>query len=192
MIKGWRSLWHLLGLMFPILYFFASKKTVLVVTMPIFMFFLVFEILRFRCEGVNDWLIKNFHMVIKKDEGKKVMGALYMVMSTVLVLFIFEKGIAIASLFFLGIGDVAASLVGWKFGRIKFFGKSLEGSIACFAACFLAGYVLISVGLDITLLMVVYGALAATIAELFPIKINDNLTMPVAAAVAMHLARVFL
>ena len=64
--------------------------------------------------------------------------------------------------------------------------KTIEGSLACFMACFVVGFIL-SLLLDINLMVVLIGSIAATLAELFTVKLDDNLTISIIAAIVMSL-----
>jgi dolichol kinase len=88
-----------------------------------------------------------------------------------------------AALLCLALGDAAAALVGKAWGRHRFPGsaKSWEGSLACWLVCLGAGW---AAGLGP--LPAAGAAFAATFVVLLPTTrfFNDNLWMPVAAAVA--------
>jgi glycerol-3-phosphate acyltransferase PlsY len=86
---------------------------------------------------------------------------------------------------FLILGDAAAAIVGRAVGRVRIFGKSLEGSLACFAACLLVAWVY--PGDPFTWRMMLGGALAATLFELFPIPLDDNMRISLSAGFAMTL-----
>lgn len=66
--------------------------------------------------------------------------------------------------------------------------KSLEGTLAMFSICFIVGSILFwSVPFSDYIIFV--GATTATLMELFnPTWLDDNLTIPISAALALHLA----
>ena len=76
----------------------------------------------------------------------------------------------------LAFGDTAACLVGKSMGktRIPYTGKTLEGSMACFATVFALAFH--ATGCDIVKTSA--AALAATLTELLPVKDYDNLLIP--------------
>lgn len=89
--------------------------------------------------------------------------------------------IAVLSLCFGVFGDAAAALVGMR--RRGTAGKSLLGSLACFVAC---------VGVGVLLLpqhpgALLAGAVTATLCERFSGPIEDNLTIPLGAAIVLSL-----
>ena len=83
------------------------------------------------------------------------------------------------------VGDTVAALVGRRWGRIRLLDKSLEGSLGCFFACLIVGWVY--PGTDVTWPMIVVGAFTATLFEFLPIPMDDNLRMSLSAGFAMSL-----
>jgi dolichol kinase len=84
--------------------------------------------------------------------------------------------------FFLTFGDVTAVLVGKKYGKHKIFSpKSLEGSLAFFVMVIMVGVILKKLCFPavLTNTAIWYGALAATLVEMLPISLDDNLTVPI-------------
>ena len=58
------------------------------------------------------------------------MGSTYFIFSAILTILLFPKSIAIVSLLILILSDTAAAIIGKWIGRIRIFGKTLEGSMA--------------------------------------------------------------
>ena len=85
----------------------------------------------------------------------------------------------------MSLGDATAGLVGEKFGKTKFYNKTIEGSIAGLIVCLLSGYF---VHLTLPLVVVFSGAFAAMFIELMPISIDDNLSVPLFAGTIMVIA----
>jgi dolichol kinase len=112
------------------------------------------------------------------------MGSTYFLFAILLTIMLFPKPIAIASILILILSDTAAALIGKWIGRVKIFGKTLEGSLAFF----------------ITALLIVWlypqmnrfwgsvAALGATVMEVLPIKLDDNLSIPLVAGAIMFFA----
>ena len=79
-----------------------------------------------------------------------------------------------ASFLYLAFGDSLAALAGRTFGKHKLpAGKSLEGTMACFAACFAAGLFLFNWKFALA------GAVIAAAVEAVPWPINDNFWMQI-------------
>ncbi|MDZ7338515.1 MAG: glycerol-3-phosphate acyltransferase [candidate division KSB1 bacterium] len=103
-----------------------------------------------------------------------------------LAILFFAPPVALAAIVFVVFGDPFAKLFGMQWGRTPLLGKTVEGSLACLAVClvaslFIAEVVAISPGL------LVLGAVVATVAELLPLGLNDNLLMPLASGLVMQL-----
>ena len=90
---------------------------------------------------------------------------------------------AVLALSFLILGDTAAAIVGKSVGRVRIFGKTLEGSLACFAVCY--GLTAIMPGIPFPVGLI--GAAVATVFELLPIPLDDNFRIPLSAGFAMEL-----
>jgi dolichol kinase len=103
--------------------------------------------------------------------------------AALLSVIVFDHDVAIAALGFLVLGDAAAAIVGKRFGKPLYWGKSPHGSVACFGICLAVGIPLLgSPGLALI------GALAATLAEALPSPLDDNLRVPIFSGIAMQLA----
>ncbi len=187
--KLWRRLWHLVGgSFFPILALFIPKGILLIILGTMTGLFVAWEIVRFASPSVNRWMMLHLGVILKKEEGFRLTGSTYLLVSSLAVFLLFEKYIAITSLLFLSIGDLMAAVIGEKFGKRIVFNKSLEGSLACLASCLLIGVLMIRTISTITASIVIVGAIMATVAELLPIPIDDNLTIPLFSAGIMTLA----
>jgi len=77
-------------------------------------------------------------MILKVEERVRPTGTSYLLLASVVVFLLFEKHVAMMSLLFLSLGDLAATVVGDWFGKWRAFGKSLEGSVTCLAVCLLS------------------------------------------------------
>ena len=84
---------------------------------------------------------------------------------------------AIASLYILIICDATAGIVGSSWGRIRIFGKTLEGSLAFFVA----GMIVIAFTMRDNLLWGTLAVIGAALVELIPTGLDDNLTIPLVA-----------
>lgn len=115
-------------------------------------------------------------------------GATYVILGAFLAVLLFPRKVAISAMLFLSISDAAASLVGIKFGRIHFLGKSLTGSLAFFVSAAIIVYFAQPGPWWVGLI----GALTATVVEALPLKLgghklDDNLTIPLSAGAVMTL-----
>ncbi len=128
-----------------------------------------------------------FGRILREHERFNLLGSTYLLIAALICLYAFEQGIAAVSVAFLVVGDTMAALVGRRWGRIHILDKSLEGSLACFGSCLLIGW--IYPGPEMTATRVVAGSLVATLFELLPIPMDDNMRIPLAAGFAMTLVR---
>lgn len=196
MVKWKRKAFRMVGLLFPTT-LYAFGRFGFAVTISILSVFVaimvVLEYYRFRYPGVNRWLFRSFRDYTKEKERAKLSTTTLYLISCWIVVLLFPTAIAIAAMIFLAFGDPMAEWIGTRFGRVPLLGKTLEGTLAGFAACVTAGALLLLLpGLDLTWSDIFAGALAATVMELLPAPIDDNFTVPLFSASVMKLVRVFL
>lgn len=173
-----RKIVHLATLSIPIGYGFLPVETVVTILLPLFLGFLTVDLLRHYHSGVNSLFQKYFlGTVLREEERETLMGSTYFLFSSILVVLFFPKSVAIVSLLILILSDTAAALVGKGVGRVRIFGKTLEGSFAFFVSSLII--VWIYPGLD--RFWGSLAALGATLIELLPIRLDDNLTIPLVA-----------
>ncbi len=146
----------------------------------------ILEVGRASLPTLNDLLIKVLPF-FKPRERFQITGATYYWLSATFVVFAFPEDIAVLSLLFLSFGDPFATVVGSRDHRARIFGKSVAGTAAFAAIAVIAG-ALASLHPEIDLVWwVVPGALVAAVAELLPSPLDDNVTVPLAAAITMAL-----
>ncbi len=191
-MKKWqRNVYHLgTGLLFPLGYYFGNKIGTIIVISIFFIILVILEILRFKHSGFNKWAFKHLTPLFKSKEKSHLVGTTYFLFGALTAVIFSPKYIAILSLTFLAVADVAAAFVGERYGRIRIYNKkSLEGAIAFFIVAVLSGIALIQLpslqaeGLNFRL--VVWGSLTAALVELFSSKIDDNLTIPIITSIVM-------
>jgi len=187
--KLWRRLWHLVGgSFFPVLAFFVPKGALLVTLGAITGALVAWEIVRFASPWVNRWMVSHLSVILKGEERFRPTGTTYLLFSSLAAFLLFGRYVAIAALLFLSIGDLMASVIGERFGKRILFDKSSEGSLACLASCLLIGIVMSRLTPAIALPVAIVEAVSATIVELLPIPIDDNLTIPLISGGLMTLA----
>lgn len=180
-----RRLWHFSGAVFPLtlLLFPQTRRGLLAGLGLFFLAVLIGELARFAYPRLNDRLMESLRGVIKEEERKRPTGTFYYLLSTWTCMFFFSPPVAAAAVLDLTLGDQAASWVGSRWGRKKWGPKqkSWEGSIACFSVCSLINLMILPWGAALG------GALGATLVEaLFPWQ-DDNLTVPLGAAMIMQI-----
>jgi dolichol kinase len=118
----------------------------------------------------------------RRDRGRFVLGPVTLGAGAFVSLLVFPPAAAAVAVYTLAVGDSVSSLAGKCFGRLRpafLCGKSVEGSLACFAAVFLCSW---PVSGSPSAALVV--AAAATVAEALPLKDWDNIVIPLVAGLA--------
>ncbi|MCD6166904.1 glycerol-3-phosphate acyltransferase [bacterium] len=189
-IKWWRFLLRPLAILFPIFFQLIGEKPTLVLLGIITLIFLGVDLIRLSHRGVNIFFFRNLPMFFKTKETQRISSMSLFLIATFLVLLLFQYHIALMTILYLIFGDLFGKFFGMQFGKIHLFGKSLEGSLAFFTACLISGIVL-SHYIPITFLTLFVGALAATLAELLPLGVDDNFTVALISASTMYVTQIF-
>lgn len=174
---------HLAAILIPLGYYFIpesiARKILITLTGVVFLV----DVIRLNQPRIRTFFFIFFGRLVRDHERYNLLGSTYLLMSSIICIYAFSKPVAVASLGFLILGDSTAALVGKSIGRVPIFGKTLEGSLACLAVCILVGWVIP----EITWVQAIAGALMATLIELLPVPLDDNLRIPLAAGFTMTL-----
>lgn len=147
---------------------------------------IVLDLLRIHEDRVRGFFRQFFGELIREHERFSLLGSTYLLLAALLAIEIFPQPVAAAALGFTVLGDATGALVGRAWGRHRIFNKSLEGAAGCLGACLLwAAYV--SAFSPLTLPVMLAGALVATLVEMLPIPLDDNLGITLASGYAMKL-----
>jgi dolichol kinase len=143
------------------------------------------ELLRRR--GMRIPLISDLTVLAsrRRDKGRFVLGPVTLGAGAFLALLVFPPVAASVAVYALAFGDGTASLAGKFIGRIRppfLFGKSLEGSLACFLGTLLSAYFATGGSWRTALI----AACTATLAELLPFRDWDNIIIPMAVGAAVQ------
>ncbi len=153
------------------------------------------DIIRAGKAPLNHWIAYFFGSLMRPREkelpqGKVVVnGATWAMISAFILVLFFPVQVAAFAFTIFMLGDAAAALAGRRLGRIRLGGstKTLEGSLA-----FLATALLISLFFPgIHFWHGAASSLAACIAEALPIPLDDNLRVPLVAALALLAVQYF-
>lgn len=180
---------HLSSLVIPFAYrylFDYNRKVMFLILLGALGVMLAIEFQRFWQKSFGRTFYRIFSMVLRRHELRDFTGATYLLFSALICVAFFAPDIAFCAMSFLSIGDTFAAIVGINLGKRKFrhVNKSLEGSLACFLSCFVFGLFFAPHPL-----LAFTGALAAALAELSKLPIDDNVEMPLAAAIVMTLTK---
>ena len=171
----------------PVGYALTTRETVILFLVPFFIALLSVDLLRLLHPGVASLFQKYFFgRVLREEEKPTFMGATYFIFSTILTILLFPKSIAIASILILILADTAAALIGKWIGKTRIFGKTLEGSMAFL----LTSLLIIWFFPNLNRFSGSLAALGAAVVELLPIRVNDNLSIPLVAGAIMFFAAV--
>lgn len=144
------------------------------------------DLVRLHDHRVKRFFKQFFGEMIREHEQFNLLGSTYLLLAALLAIEIFPLPIAAAALGFTVLGDASGALVGRAWGRHRFFNKSLEGAAGCLAACLAwAAYVAAFGGAAWPVLAA--GALVASLVEMLPIPLDDNLGITLISGYAMKL-----
>ncbi|MCB9596798.1 MAG: hypothetical protein H6719_29010 [Sandaracinaceae bacterium] len=148
------------------------------------------ETVRRSSRRLNALLMKAFGPVAHPHETNRVNSATWYVTALFLLSLSRSPLVCAIGVAVLGFGDPIAALVGRRFGRIKLVhGRTLEGTLAFFVAggliAFGAAWLFApAVAWPRLLAMAGAGAAAGSLAELLSLRIDDNLSVALAATAA--------
>ena len=183
-----RKLIHLFDSVIPLSLFYISREDLLFILTPITIIFIILDFARHHISFLGKIYSTFFNIVTREIEQKRnnVTGASYYLLGCLIVVYFFQDiNIIISSLLIMSISDSFAALIGVKYGKTKIYGKkSLEGSFSFFVSTIIILYMFMN---DLSSFEYIYISLLITSVELFSFhKINDNLTIPVFAALALN------
>ncbi len=191
--EAFRKTIHISSLVIPLSYLYIlheDRKLMFLILLPLTIIAMAIEIIRLENKTFRRIFYHLFGILLRKHEVNNFTGATYLMVSS-LVCFAFFPGdmIAFFALSSLAVGDTFAAIIGILMGKRKIRGtsKSLEGSLACFTSSFAFG---LAFGIHPALCFT--GALATTIAEASRIQVDDNIKIPVFAAIIMAITNIFI
>ncbi|HUN64523.1 MAG TPA: dolichol kinase [Bacteroidota bacterium] len=174
---------HLCSIVIPAVYWYIPKAAALAILFPLTIVVAALDLARYRIPAMEAWFTGTFGILLRSHELDKkrisLSGATYVLLSATLTILIFPKLIAVTSFSTLILCDISAALVGRKFGRHRFFHKSLEGSGAFFLTGILLIAVLPKIEYSATEYLISGAAVACgTAVEALPIPVDDNFSVP--------------
>jgi len=138
----------------------------------------------FRFLGFPLPLVSSVTRVVsrKREQGRFAAAPITLGLGALLAISIFPPPAASAAIYALAFGDSVSTITGKFLGRLRpafLFGKSVEGSLACFTASSLAAYLVFSN--PKTALAVGFASL---LVDALPLREFDNIFLPLAAGLA--------
>ena len=144
------------------------------------------DVLRIHERRVRTFFRLFFGEMIREHERMSLLGSTYLLLAALLSIELFPQPVAATAIGFTVIGDAFGALVGRAWGKHKVFNKSLEGGLGCLAACLAWAAFVVSVG-GVSAPVAITGAVVATVVEMLPIPLDDNLGITLAAGYTMRL-----
>lgn len=150
--------------------------------------FWTLEILRRQSGAMNDRLMKFFKPVAHAHEASRVNSSTWYATALVLLTLTQSPVLCLIAVGILGVGDPMAAFIGRRFGKIRLMhGRSLEGTVTFFVTGTGVALALLlafqpALGLGAALAISAVAAACGALAELFSLRIDDNLSVPLAAA----------
>ncbi|MDP2172907.1 MAG: phosphatidate cytidylyltransferase [Candidatus Cloacimonadaceae bacterium] len=183
---------HISSLVIPFSYRYLlgfNRKLAFYILLAAFIINLTIEFHRFWQKSFKKTFYRIFGLILRRHEMRDFTGATYLIFSAMICVAFFEPLIAFCAMAFVSIGDTFAAIIGINFGKRKFLGmrKSLEGSLACFVSTFIFGLFFLN-----SPVQALFGSIAATVAELVNIPVDDNLKIPVFSAIVMTLTGILI
>jgi len=187
-----RKFVHLLSIFILLVYFivadFFDRNIALLILVLVLIVSLEFEYLRIEIARKIPFFNHIWKYLRRKKEKGKLGGEVFFLIGAILVLSIFDIKVAMAAILMTTFGDMAAALIGKKFG--KYYLKSLkdrawEGIIAEFSIDVIIGVLIFFViggGLmyDFKIwAIILVMAFTATFVETIIYKMDDNLLIPI-------------
>ena len=203
----YRKLTHLFAIIIPVLYYFVVKNQLIAIAilLPFAIGSVIWDSARIESPKYRNIFIKLFGTHLRDSEVSKHTGGTYLLTSSVVTIAVFSREIAFLAISYLVIGDTFAAFFGLSMGRRKFnrSKKSLEGFIGSFIACAVWGLMSYFLFLkrvfsyncahpELAVIMIITGALIASVVESVDLHINDNISIPIISALAMTVIYLFI
>jgi dolichol kinase len=147
---------------------------------------IVIDVVRLQEQRVRRLFRALLGGMLREHEEFGLMGSTYLLLAALLAVDLFPRPVAVAALGFTVLGDGFAAIVGKAWGSHRVFRKTVEGTAGGLAACLVWGAFLAFTG-HLPWGVVAAGALAASLAELLPIPLDDNLAITLFAGYTMRL-----
>lgn len=181
---------HMCSLSIPIVYYFLTKEQALWLLIPITSAFLVVDVARHYSKPVSRWFYSWFGWLLRKHEQdgstKRLSGATNVLLSACFCVLVFPKVITINAFAVLIVSDTTSALIGRRFGRKRFFRKSLEGSLAFFVSAVIV--ILLAPKIERLPAEYAIGAFACVVGavvEAMSGLIDDNISIPISMGFTM-------
>lgn len=175
---------HLSSAVIPLSYYFIERETEIIILLILSFILILSDLFRIKSEKFQNFFLKVLKPVLRgheiRNEKSLFNGGTYLIIGFLLCVIIFPKPVAIASMLIVIFCDSFAAIAGKNYGKHFVGNKSLEGSLAFF----LSGSIIVLLTPKVSGSVLEYvtgiaAVLLTAIFELIPLKIDDNISIPV-------------
>ncbi|MFT4605400.1 MAG: dolichol kinase [Rhodothermales bacterium] len=184
-----RKALHIGAMLLPAGMMFVDRWIALAILAPLALNAMWLDRYRLKNPAVSAWLSRNLGFMMRPDERDShrsrvfFNGATWVMITAFLLLLVFPARFAAPAMVIAMIADAGAALVGRKIGRLKWPGTSrtVEGTLGFLVTGALTALLFPDLPLEHRLAAVGVAALV----EIPPLKVNDNVLLPFAAAATL-------
>jgi dolichol kinase len=192
-----RKVIHLSSVIIPISYYFLEKNFLLILVGVGTVFMILLDLFRKFIPAVNNFYVKVMGIVLRHYEvdirKHFFTGGTFYAIGFFLTLLLFNKYIAIPAIMIMIVCDTFAALIGRRFGKHRIWNKTLEGSLAFFVAGLIIIFITPKVtGNYLEYFIAVVALSVVTLIEAMPVKIDDNVSIPVSFGIIYTLLLYFI
>lgn len=183
-IQPWRRVFHAASgtiIVLALTVLSVPALTATVILGALFALAVLLDAVRLFDPKVNTLFFRAFSRLASPREAQGLASSTWYILSALVVLHFFPTTYALAGILVLAWADPAASVVGQRWGRLKFLAGSVRGSAAFVAVAFLALIIFVPWPQALA------AAVLTAIVEAAPLKLDDNLLVPVAVAASLFL-----
>lgn len=185
-VRPWRVLIRPAAFLLLVLGSRMEKTSFMVFMASLLGIFLLLDLTRLSHRRVEKFFHEEFKFkMFKETERKRLSSMTLFLLGVTLSYLFFESSLAITSCSFLILGDLTAKIIGMNFGKRKLFNKTVEGTIAHLVLCVYVAYALHVMNF-VPFKVGLLGAIAASICEVLPLAINDNVSVPLFSGIVMN------
>jgi len=140
----------------------------------------VFDFLRLHINGFKEGFILFFGSFLRRHELTRLSGATYLLLGCLMTSLLYRKPIVVAACAYIIVGDTFAAMLGQNIKSPKLFRrKTLLGSLGFLLGSLGVAVVLYNLPDTLPLMVLVIGAITATVFEALPLPWDDNFSVPI-------------
>jgi|UniRef100_A0A7V3VUM6 dolichol kinase len=181
-----RKLLNLWAIFIPVLYYLLPQSSARSLLLLVTIIIVAIDFIRLHINGVKEGFILFFGSFLRRRELTNLSGATFLLLGCLITAFLFSRPVVIASCSFIIIGDTFAAMFGQNIKSPKIFKKTLVGSLAYFISNLIVVFVLHSL-LNVSIWVLLTGAILSTIFEALPLPWDDNFSVPILTGIGMSI-----